>query len=95
MLTWLMDQHKPPDELSCWDNNCVGEVPVFVAVCAFASRIADAAIAKLVEDDRVLMIYDDLKSDIELEVTLLQEVPAGVWDWVAAAVVPDLGLLLL
>ena len=94
LLEWLEEHTKVPDhEAKGWSNFFVGEVPLFVALCAFASRIADVAITRLLEDDRVMMVYQDLKDAVELEVSLLQEIPLKVWEWVADAVVPQYGHL--
>ena len=92
LLQWLLDQPKVPDsDLSGWSKHFVGELPKFVTVCAFASRIADAAITTLLEDDRVLLVFDDLKQAVEFEIGLLQELHADVWRWVAELAVPELG----
>ena len=92
LLQWLLDQPKVPEsDLSGWSKHFVGELPKFVAVCAFASRIADAAIANLLEDDRLLIVYGDLKQAVEFEIGLLQELHHDVWLRVAELAVPELG----
>ena len=96
LLDWLLEQPKAPeDDLQGWSKFFVSEVPLFVVVCAFASRVADSAIARLMEDDRILQIHAELKEAVELEVALIQEMPAAVWEWVAGDVMTDGGAAVL
>lgn len=80
-IEWILRQpHKSRYYTGGFTDNHDAPIAHLIASVAMSSFPADAALASMMEDDRLAVTIDSIEGDVASEVAYVQSLPVEVWD---------------